>query len=343
MAEGFWNRRSALLAVAGCLFSALLLVLLFRTLPFDATSYKAALTAARWTGLAGVVATTILHCWITGLKWRYVTRLTTHGADLGLGYYLYSALIGLLGQLLPMQVAMLAGRSLALRVHGKVPLRRGAGGVVFDQFFDLLIPITMLGPTILAATGVVPVGVAGAVALGVVLLMGGLLVGVGGHAVLRMLSTIVRFAPMRWKEAGAFQSLEQSAPRLLGRSTLAVLYGLSTLRFANLMLRAWLVAWTLHLDLSWAVVLFANCGVTFSLIFAFAPGALGVVEWGWVGMFHLFGVEPEVATQYALSSRLFAVAALMVINLAHGILLVAYWGIKRAGRREPRMDTNPHE
>jgi uncharacterized membrane protein YbhN (UPF0104 family) len=145
------------------------------------------------------------------------------------------------------------------------------------------------------------------------------------------------------KGVGALQSIELAAPQLLARRTLAKLYGLSALRFANLVFRAWLVAWTLHLDLSWAVVLFANCGVTFSLIFAFAPGALGVVEWGWVGMFHLFNVGPEVATQYAVSSRLFAVGALILINVAHGILLVAYWGIKRAGRVEPRIDTNPHE
>ena len=215
--------------------------------------------------------------------------------------------------------------------------------MVFDQFFDLLIPVTMLVPIILTATSVVSVGVGGALALGGVALVGVLLVAVGGGVVFRTVRVLVQLVPGRWKGAGAFQSIEQIAPQLLARRTLATLYGLSTLRFANLVFRAWLVAWTLHLDLSWAIVLFANCGVTFSLIFAFAPGALGVVEWGWVGMFHLFGVGPDVATQYAVSSRLFAVAALILINLAHGILLVAYWGIKRAGRREPRMDTNPHE
>lgn len=343
MAEAFKNRRSAALAVLGVLLSALLLVLLFRTLPFDATSYTAALANARWTGLAGIVATTILHCWITGLKWRYVTRLTTHGADLGLGYYLYSALIGLLGQVLPLQVAMLAGRSLALRVHGKVPLRRGAGGVVFDQLFDLLIPVTMLVPILLAATAMVSVSVGGALALGAVALTGALLVGGGGRAVQLSLRALIAVVPIRWRGAETLRSLQRTAPQLLARRTLATLYGLSTLRFANLVFRAWLVAWTLHLDLSWAVVLFANCGVTFSLIFAFAPGALGVVEWGWVGMFHLFNVGPEVATQYAVSSRLFSVAALILINLVHGILLVAYWGFNKAGRVEPRMGTNPHE
>lgn len=343
MVDGFKNLRSAALAVAGGLLSALLLMLLFRTLPFDAESYRAVLANARWTGLAGIVAATVLHCWITGVKWRYVTRLTSHSTDLGLGYYLYSALIGLLGQVLPLQVAMLAGRSLALRAHAKVPLRRGAGGVVFDQFFDLLIPMTMLVPIILAATSVVSVSAGAALALGAVALAGALLVGVGGRAVLRTIRAVVLLAPKRWKGVGALQSLEQRAPQLLARRTLATLYGLSTLRVANLVFRAWLVAWTLHLDLSWAVVLFANCGVTFSLIFAFAPGALGVVEWGWVGMLHLFGMGPTEATQYALSSRLFAVAALILINLAHGILLVAYWGIKRARNVQPRMDTYPHE
>lgn len=337
MTDRYRNRRSAALAVLGVLLSALLLVLLFRTLPFDATSYKTVLANARWAGLAGIVSTTVLHCWITGAKWRYVTRLTTRGADLGLGYYFYSAFIGLLGQVLPMQVATLAGRSLTLRIHGNVPLRRGAGGVVFDLFFDLLIPVTMLVPILLAATSTVSVGVAGALALGAMTLTGVLLVAVGGGIVLRAIREVVRFAPSRLKGVVALQSIERAAPQLLARRTLATLYGLSSLRFANLVFRAWLVGWTLHLDLSWAVVLFANCGVTFSLIFAFAPGALGVVEWGWVGMFHLFGVGPEVATQYALSSRLFAVAALVLINLAHGILLVAYWGIK------PRLDTNSHE
>lgn len=332
MPERIPSKRAHLLA-SGCLLSALLLVLLFRTLPIDLVTYKETLVKARWAGLAGIVATTVLHCWITGLKWRYVTRLTTRGADLGLGYYLYSALIGLLGQVLPLQMAMLAGRSLALRVHGKVPLRRGAGGVVFDQFFDLLVPMTMLVPIILAATAVVSVSAGGALALGAVALVGALLVGGGGRAVLIVIRAVVAIAPTRWKSAEALQSIQRGAPQLLARRTLATLYGLSTLRFANLVFRAWLVAWTLHLDLSWAVVLFSNCGVTFSLIFAFAPGALGVVEWGWVGMLHLFGVGPAEATQYALSSRLFAVAALLAINLAHGILLVAYWGIARRRNR----------
>ena len=139
--------------------------------------------------------------------------------------------------------------------------------------------------------------------------------------------------PQSWKVTRLARSL-QDGTSLTGRQTLVTLYALSSLRVANLVLRAWLVGWTLHLDLSWMVILFANCGVTFSLIFAFLPGALGVVEWGWVGMLHLFGVDTIDATHYALSSRLFAVSALVAINLVHAIALMAYWVLR--GRRRRR-------
>ncbi len=323
--------RAALLVLAGSLLSALLLVLLFRTLPFKVADFREALTGARWAGLAGILATTLFHCWITGIKWRYVTRLTSHGVELGAGYYFYSALIGLLGQVLPLQVAMLAGRSLALRIHGNVPLRRGAGAVVYDQFFDLLLPATMVVPILLAALHVVPVEAGGWLCLGAVGTTGVVLALFGEQFILTMLRPLL-LLPRSWKFTGLARALHEGSP-LTGRPVLFTLFAFSSVRVANLVFRAWLVGWTLHLDLSWPVVLFANCGVTFSLIFAFLPGALGVVEWGWVGMLHLYGVGTLEATHYALSSRLFAVAALVTINLVHAIVLVAYWGLRGRHRR----------
>lgn len=323
--------RAALLALAGGLASAMLLVLLFRALPFNAAGYREALAGARWSGLTGILLSTIFHCWITGIKWRYVTRLTSHGTDLRVGYYFYSSLIGLLGQILPLQVAMLAGRSLALRIHGNVPLKRGAGGVVYDQFFDLLVPLTMVVPILLAAMKVVSLEAAGWLCLCAVGVAAALLA-LFGEQFIRAILRPLLLMPGHWKVTGLARSLHGGSS-LIGRQTLISLFGLSSLRVANLVFRAWLVGWTLHLDLPWMVILFANCGVTFSLVFAFMPGALGVVEWGWVGMLHLFGVTAVDATHYALSSRLFAVAALVTINLVHAIALMAYWGLRHRHRR----------
>lgn len=326
-------RRTALLVSGGCLASAILLALLLRAFPIDGASYRETLAQGRWIGLAGILATTVFHCWVTGVKWRYVTRLTSRGTDLGAGYYFYSALIGLLGQVLPLQVAMFAGRSLALRFHGKVPLKRGAAAVVYDQFFDLLVPLTMVVPILLAAANVLSPGAGGWLCLTAVGLVGALQALLGAQAIQVLLRPLV-LMPRSWKISGLVRSLQEGTS-LTERQTLVTLYALSSLRVANLVFRAWLVGWTLHLDLSWMVVLFAHCGVTFSLIFAFLPGALGVVEWGWVGMLHLFGVDTIDATHYALSSRLFAVAALVAINLVHAIALMAYWGLRgHRSRRE---------
>lgn len=325
MPEQRGGKHTGLAVLAGFGLSAALLVLLFYTLPFDAERYKAVLLRSRGLGLVAILATTVLHLGITGLKWRYVTNLTSRGTDLGLGFYFYSALIGLFGQVLPLQVAIVTGRSLALRLHGNVPLRRGAGGAIYDQIFDLLVPLSMTVPIVLAALSMVSLAQGGMLALAAVALVGGIIVLGGEGAVTCIFQILFRVLPSSGKLNNALQALQHGLP-LTKRRTLATIYALSTLRFANLVLRAWLVAWTLHLDISWPVVLFANCAVTFSLIVSFVPGALGVVEWGWVGMLHLFGVIPVEATQYALSSRLFALCALLAINLVHALLLMAYWG-----------------
>lgn len=337
MPEGPAKARAAALVMAGCSVSVFLLLLLFWNLPFDATTYKAALARARWSGLAGILLSTVFHCWISGEKWRYVTRLTNRSTDLGAGYYLYSALIGLLGQLLPLQVAMVTGRSFALRLHGRVPLRHGAGGTIYDQCFDLLVPASLILPTMLAAMSVLSLNAAGLLAV-LCLAGAGVLVACSGEkAFALILKPVLALAPAR-SRSRHFPGIQEKGRTLVGRRPLATLYLLSVIRFANLAFRGWLVAWTLHIPLSWLAVLFSSCGVTFSLVFAFAPGALGVVEWGWIGMLHLFGTTGTDAAQFAISSRLFTLVALITLNILHAAILVAYWGLRvRRSNAKPAM------
>lgn len=330
MPERTRRRMRAGLALLGCAMSAALLALLFRSLPFDAAAWRASLAEVRWAGLAGILGTTLLHCAITALKWRLVTRVTARGADLGLGFYAYTALIGLLGQVLPMHVALLAGRSVALRGHARVPLRRGAGGVLYDQAFDLLVPALMLVPLLLVLGAAVSLRTGTLIAVLLALAAGVALATLGEPVIRAVLGPLVGRLPARWRESAALRSLQQDRPALASRVTLATLYGYSLLRFSNLVLRAWLVAWTLNLNISWMVILFANGAVTLSLILAFVPGGLGVVEWGWVGMLLAFGVPAEAAAHYAISSRLFALAALAIVNLANLLIAAGYWAWRSA-------------
>jgi len=111
----------------GCALSVLLLFLLVNRYPVDMESLGALLGKARWLGLAGILATTGIHCLVSAHKWRLVTEVGERGRPVQRGFYWgFTVLITLAGQVMPLQVAILAGRSLALRMHAQVPLRRGA-------------------------------------------------------------------------------------------------------------------------------------------------------------------------------------------------------------------------
>lgn len=286
----------------------------------DGRSVLETIRAARPWGLAAIVATTVSHCLLSACKWRLVTRWTSPESDLGGGFYFYMALISLLGQILPVQLTQVAGRGIALRMHRNVPLIRGAGGAAYDQLFDVAVPGAMLVPVVLVCIGGVSVPAAGGIAMAFVLAVGCALALGGG--------SLVALARRRRGRIGAVAARLDS---LMTPRRISLLYGLSVARFLNLSLRAWLIGWALQLDISWMFVLFASCGATFSLLLGFVPGAIGVLEWGWVGMFHALGVPVSSAATYAIGSRVLNLAALVALNLVHAAMLFPWWWRARGG------------
>lgn len=326
-------RASAALTLAGAVLGAVLLAIFFRRSPVPWSEMLEALRAVEPWGLVLVFATTALHCMLTAWKWRFVTRLTATGADLGAGYYLYTALIALFSQMLPVQIAVMAGRSLALRAHHRVPVRRGAAGAIHDQVFDILVPLVVLPPALLYFLG--KIGSAGAALSSLALLIaGGIAFAVLGGAFFsraaRVLPILSRPAPPPGAGGGSFVRLYE------GRA-LAALYALSAVRFLNLVLRAWLVARSVGLDVGLDLMLYCNALVTCALLLGFVPGALGVVEWGWVATLSAFGVDGPAAFQYAIASRIVIVATLVALNLVNAMAVLVCRGLCARTRRRREL------
>ncbi|MCF6287388.1 MAG: flippase-like domain-containing protein [Candidatus Hydrogenedentes bacterium] len=299
----------------GFVCSAGLLGLLFYRYPLDA-AYFSTLREARWWGVAGIVLSTALHCQLSAHKWRIVTLLGDPHANLGRGLFgFYSALIALLGQAMPLQVAVLAGRSLALRTHADIPMRRSVLGAIYDQGFDLLIPGLALLPAALFFFGMM--GPAWAVCLFIfaVVLCGVLLRFWGERVIGRVLVAANAMLPDRLAQRTGLARMAASPPEHVGNRALFRLYSWSVFRFANLVLRAWLVAWCIRVNIGLPALLFGHCVVMFSVILNFVPGALGVAEWGWMGALNLAGVSSDDAMAYAVSSRLLIVLSLILVNL----------------------------
>ncbi|MBX3180213.1 MAG: flippase-like domain-containing protein [Candidatus Hydrogenedentes bacterium] len=317
------GRASAAFTLAGIVLGAVLLAFFFHHSPVPWSEMLETLRPLKPWGLVLVFATTALHCLLTAWKWRFVTRLTAVGADLGLGYYHYTALIALFAQVLPVQIAVMAGRSIALRIHHRVPVRRAAAGALHDQAFDILVPLVVLPPALLYFLG--KIGGAGAALTSLALLIaGGIAFAALGGAMLpraaRALSVLARLLPPAGGGGGSFARLYE--PRAL-----AAIYALSAARFLNLVLRAWLVAWSVGLDIGLDVMLYCYALVTCALVLGFVPGALGVIEWGWVATLSAFGADAPAAFQYAIASRLIVVAALVALNLTNALAVPIYRGL----------------
>ena len=322
--------RGVAVAIAGCALSAVLIGALLYWIPADYPALWTAFAHARRVGLAAILASTALHFLITGVKWRIVTRATSPHADLGQGFYFYSGLIGLLGQIMPLQVAVLAGRSLALRLHRKIPLHHGAAGAAYDQVFDLLVPLVMLAPGFLLVSGALSKEAALVVAL-LVTLLSGAVVAVGGERVISgAIDVFALLPPVRRLLLKRAPAILNGPPAAFNRRTMTALYFWSVARFANLVLRAWLVAWTLRLGIDVIPILFANCVVTLSLLISFVPGALGIVEWGWVGALQALGATTESALTYAIANRALVVLSLLTLNALHLIFMLPIWAAKRS-------------
>lgn len=314
--------------VVGVFTAAGLIAAIFWRIPFDLNDFRGVLSGLPGIAVAGVVLSTGFHCLVTGRKWQLVTRHSAHGVDLGPGFYFYSTLIALFGHIMPLQVAVLSGRSLTLRFHGAVPVRRGAAGAVYDQLFDVMVPTLALASALPYLFGLVTLPAA---ALGTIatLLIAGWIIAWQGERTLVLLARAVTWIAPRMRDRIAVADRGLFSRRLLG-----TLYAYSIVRYVNLVFRAWLIAWAMGIDVHWAAIMYSNSVVTFSLLVSFVPGALGVMEWGWIGSLQLFGLPGSTAAQYALASRILIVVSLLMLNAGNALLFAAYrvYRAKHQGR-----------
>jgi uncharacterized protein (TIRG00374 family) len=227
----------------------------------------------------------------------------------------------MLAQVLPLQLCTVAVRSLALRRHEELPLRRGAASTIYDQFFDLLIPVVLLVPSLLYVSGWIAAASFWLIGLSF-LAITALAVSLWGF---RLLVWGLRGLAMLPVVGERFRILAGNLPErgegtLFHRRMVATLFGLSLLRYSNWVGRIYLVAFATGLGISFLQVASALPVILMAFLIMITPGGLGVVEWGWVGVLALMQVPATTAAEFALVSRVFLL--LSAVLMASPLLIL---------------------
>lgn len=280
-----------------------------------------------------ILFSTGFHFWITALKWQLISQALGPVESMRGRYFLYTSLVGLVGHVLPLQLAVVTVRSLALRWHNGMPLSKGAATALYDMLFDILVLVGLLVPSLLTMSKITSLAegaLLGAVALS---LLGATLT-VALPSAARLCEKILAALPIIGRLVGSRlpQPLAVTGLPLLERKFMIRLFALSIVRYSNLVARSCLVVLALDLMIPIRAIAVGMPVVALSFLVALTPASLGIAEWSWVGILSLFSIPSNLAVRYAIGSRILLFCAVAAINFAVWLAWVATRALRARNR-----------
>jgi uncharacterized membrane protein YbhN (UPF0104 family) len=260
--------------------------------------------------------------YLSTAKWRSIDAALRRSSDSvpsGITSFAVTSAGMALGLVLPVQIGMAAARTFGTYVHGR-PLKRGTGGSLFEQSFDLLIVgflAVASGVTWFCAGGAVMWVACAAGMTALALLAVGPLVGL-----------------IRW--AGAAFSARTVAPHnqvlravwelqhssLLNAALARRLVMLSTIRFGVVVLMAGQTAEAIHAQIPLWHMAAAVPFVVIATIIAVTPGGIGVNELTSATALKFFGTPLATAAQWSLANRFLVTASCFAVATCASIMWV---------------------
>lgn len=266
-----------------------------------------------YTGLA--IAALILHTWLTAYKWNLVTHKLNSDNQQPLRFYLFYTTLGSLTmQFMPQYIGMVAVQNLALRLHNISSFSRGFLSVIYDQFFNFLIPLLLFPASILFVFGYVSLSVA--LFAWVIFIVATRFIIKKWHR--RLISSLIKaYSWVKQLKPGTdkkpIPKLVNTDSSIADRKFTIELFWVSVVRYAVWIVRGVLIAIATGFKMKlWAVV-FITPIVQLAMLFSFTPANLGLMELSWIGLLQLFQVSNGDAVEYALMQRFLYIAAVTIM------------------------------
>ena len=266
-----------------------------------------------YAGLA--ITALIIHTFLTAYKWGLVTQKLTPDNQQPLKFYLFYTTLGSLTmQFMPQYVGMVMVQNLALRVHKISSFSRGFLSVVYDQFFNLLIPLLLFPTSLLYILQYISLSVAVFIWIATIILT---------HFIInqwhrRIISWLIEALTwVKQLKAGKNQStsieIATGKNSILGKKFTLYLYWISVLRYLVWIIRGVLIAIAGGFKIKLWAVAFISPIVQLAMLLSFTPANLGLMEFSWIGLLALFDVPDASAVKFALMQRFLYVVAVVII------------------------------
>ncbi len=290
--------------------------------------------------IAAAFASALAVVTVGTFRWGYITNLLEQRKVLTWPQYWAALLTSrVLGLFIPRNASDLGVRFVAVTTIGKSTPEIAAASVALNQLFDVVLLVAWLVPSILLLASdvpawtwwLVPLAVVAAVAM--MLQLGRLMTWSAG-----LLARLAdRFGGGEGRLGTFFQRRAQglrdvAATQHFTRREGLVISLMTFLRYGLNAVMFWSISQALALDIDlWTFVLVGSA-VQLSLVLAFTPGGLGIMDLGWVGLLALGGVATETVAAFIVGQRAFQYTAFPIMAA------VSYVATLRSRRPEPEVE-----
>lgn len=270
---------------------------------------------------------------ISTIKWRVILRELLDVEPPGTLHLFRSMSLALgLGYLVPQDMAALGIRTWAITSTKAAGTGRSALSVVLDRAFDLLIVLILVVPSSLHLSGALTTPTALSLAAAM-MLSGGVMLALWGHqAGHALIRTYGRARQAILARGGLLSRLPLAAPPAdpnLRPVSVVTLYGLSSIRFAIVVIRLLLVAWMFDLPIPVELLILGAPLAQITLVVALVPAGLGIYELGWAGVLLTGDIAARDILIFVAGLRILGVASLLVLVATTYLI---YWFVETRRR-----------
>ncbi len=264
-------------------------------------------------GLA--IAALIVHTFLTAYKWGLVTQKLTPDNQQPLKFYLFYTTLGSLTmQFMPQYVGMVMVQNLALRVHKISSFSKGFLSVIYDQFFNLLIPLLLFPTSLLYVLGYISLSVAVFIWIATIILVHFVINKWHRRVIAFLIRALIWVKQLKSGKAKASQpAIATGNDSILGKQFTLYLYWISVVRYLVWIIRGVLIVIAGGFKIKFWAVAFISPIVQLAMLLSFTPANLGLMEFSWIGLLGLFDVPDANAVKFALMQRFLYIVAVAVI------------------------------